>query len=163
MIAKGKFRFKRTDSTEGVEVMYVRIEEQMGFRIRGFRTDVVTKETITNTRQKLKQVLEIQRRVPRRTYGVFFPKQHEELSVAAYFAGIVGASTIPLDGAEDVIVSSGRYVIASSTNETYDAFDFFHRIRSVDYFRFRKAPILEQYTCNKETGEESVELWVPIV
>lgn len=143
--------------------MYVRIEEQVGFRIRGFRTNVVTQASIMEIRKKLNQVLKIQHRVPRVTYGVFFPEEHEELSVAAYYAGIVGASTIPLENAEDVVISSGRYVIATSTNEKYDAFAFFHRIRQADYFRFRKAPILEQYAYNKETGEESVELWVPII
>lgn len=143
--------------------MYVRIEKHSGFRIRGFRTKIVNSEDIQRARRKLFSELESQNRYPRVTYGAMYSQTGELLNVDTYFAGIIGDSSIFLEGNEEVIVTSGRYIIArSDQNDIYNSFEFLKMIQEADYFQFRHATIVEAYSRDIETGEESVELWVPI-
>ncbi|MBQ0139174.1 MAG: hypothetical protein KBT36_07755 [Kurthia sp.] len=143
--------------------MYVRVEKHTGFRVRGFRTPIRSNRDILQARQRLFNILEAQRKYPRITYGVMYSQTDEALLIDTYFAGIIGDSSILLESAEEVIVSSGRYVIAGGgENENYDPLEYIKLVRNADYFQFRKAPILETYSRNIETGEESAELWIPI-
>lgn len=143
--------------------MYVRIEKHAGFRVRGFHTLIKNSQDIKRARNQLWSLLEAQRKYPRVTYGVMYSQNDQTLEVDTYFAGIIGDSTILQESNEEVIVSSGRYVIAGSGgNEKYDSLEYLKLIQSANYFQFRKAPILETYFRDVETGEESVELWVPI-
>lgn len=142
--------------------MYVRIEKHTGFRVKGFRTNIVSTEDIGRARKRLMSMLEQQHKYPRVTYGVFFSKENELLNVDTYFAGIIGDSSVKIDSKEEVIVSSGRYVIAVGDHENYDTLDLLKLIRETNYFNFRAAPIVESYSRNIETGKESIELWVPI-
>lgn len=142
--------------------MYVRIEKHTGFRVKGFRTNILSTEDITRARQRLFMLLEKQNKQPRVTYGVYFSKKDELLQVDTYFAGVIGDSTLKIDTNEEVIVSSGRYVIAVSDHEDYDTLSLLKLIRETNYFNFRQAPIVESYARNIETGNETIELWVPI-
>lgn len=143
--------------------MYVRIEKHTGFRVRGFQTTVGSSQDILRARHRLANMLESQRTYPRITYGVMYAQSGQAMLVDTYFAGIIGDSSILLDSAEEVIISSGRYVIAGSgETEKYDPLEYIELIRKASYFQFRSAPILETYSRNIETGEESVELWIPI-
>lgn len=142
--------------------MYVRIEKHTGFRVKGFRTSIISNEDIERARNKLSTMLEKQHKYPRVTYGVFFSKKDAILQVDTYFAGVIGDSSVKIDTNEEVIVSSGRYVIAISDYEDYDTLNLLKLIRETNYFNFRQAPIVESYSRNSETGKESIELWVPI-
>lgn len=143
--------------------MYVRIEKHTGFRVRGFHTSINSSRDILQARQRLFNLLEEQNKHPRITYGVMYAQNDQTSLIDTYFAGIIGDSSILLESAEEIIISSGRYVIAGGPeNEAYDPFEYIQLVRNADYFKLRKAPILETYFRNIETGEESVELWIPI-
>ncbi|GEK31790.1 hypothetical protein KZO01_20990 [Kurthia zopfii] len=142
--------------------MYVRIETHSGFRIKGFRSKLVTREDIIRTRNQLSNALEQQHKYPRTTYGVILSDDKDVQNTGIYYAGIVGDSSIKLETNEEVMVSSGKYVIAVCENEEYDSIEFLQLIQKSEYFHFRNAPIVEIYTRDLESGKISVELWVPI-
>ncbi|GEK34229.1 hypothetical protein [Kurthia sibirica] len=142
--------------------MYVRIENHHGFIIKGFRSQIVGLEDFSRARKKLLNSLDKININPRVTYGVILSPQSDMLTVEAYIAGIIGNSSMTLNGMQEVLISSGRYVIASMGNETYDVFELLTSLRDAAFFRFRQAPIVEKYIRNTETGECDIELWVPI-
>lgn len=142
--------------------MYVRIERHTGFRVKGFRSDIVSKEDIGRARKQLSNLLEQQHKYPRVTYGVLFSQTGQLLKVDTYFAGVIGDSSVKINTNEEMIVSSGRYIIAVSDREDHNTLKLLELIKEAGFFNFRNAPIVESYSRNVETGKESIELWVPI-
>lgn len=142
--------------------MYVRIENHHGFIIKGFCSHIVGKEDFSRARKKLLNSLDKTNVNPRITYGVILTVESDMLKVGVYIAGIIGNSSTTLSGMQEVLISSGRYVVASIGTEKYDVFELLISLREASFFRFRQAPIVEKYIRNTETGECDIELWVPI-